>query len=301
MIPVFPEFKQLEISDRSFIDDFTKNTPPYSDFDFTTLWSWDVESNRGLSLLNDNLVVRFSDYLTGEIFYSFLGSNRLEETIKTLFEFALLNKHSTDLRLIPYETIPEGYEIGGVADALEDPDSFDYIYSIQQLIRFEGSKYAQARNLLSRFKRRNGSVSVEDVDLKDEKNSTIILEVNKDWQKNKGNYITREEIALKRLITDASEFGLTSFIVKIDDVVVAFAINEVLHDGYAISHFAQANVQYPGLYAFLLQTIAEKMFAQGCVFLNYEQDLGLPGLRQAKKSYCPAYFLKKYSIVPKQF
>ena len=300
MIPQFPEFKNIEISDRDDVKRFLRDYPPYSDFDFTTLWSWDVDENRGLSMLSNNLIVRFSDYLTGEVFYSFLGANRLEETVKALFDFALLNKHSTDLRFVPHEVIPEGYAINDIADVLEDPDNHDYIYSTKELSEYHGSKYAQARNLLSRFNRRNGSVAVFDIDLADKESGNRILGVTKEWQNNKGKYVTREELALKRLIDKSEDFDLVNFGVMVDDVVVAFAMNEVLYDGYAISHFAQANIQYPGAYSFLIHTIAERMYRRGCNFLNYEQDLGLPGLRQAKKSYCPTHFLKKYSIVARQ-
>jgi hypothetical protein len=299
MIPRFPEFKSLEVSDGSDIQEFTKRFPAYSDFDFVTLWSWDVDENRGVSELNGNLIVRFSDYLTGEIFYSFVGMNKMEDTIKTLFDFATMNKQSTDLRFIPQEMMPMNYLFNDIANALEDPDNHDYIYSIDRLMQYEGSEYAQARNLLSRFTRRNGSISVVDLDLTQETNRNLILGVTEDWQQNKGKFITREEMALQRLLENAYHFELLSFAVYVEGKMVAFAINQTLHGGYAISHFVQANVQYAGLYSFVMQTIAKKVSQRGSKFLNYEQDLGLPGLRQAKKSYSPDHFLKKYAIVAK--
>lgn len=300
MIPKFPEFKKIEISDEEIIRDFTHSLPPYSDFDFVTLWSWDVGEDRGISELNENLVVRFSDYLTGETFYSFWGNNHLKRTVEKLFEFALDNKHSTDLRFIAQHFVPAGFGVEDVAEILEDPDNHDYIYLVEDLVNYKGPQYAQARNLLSRFHRRNGEVSIRDIDLGLEKDKKLVLDVSERWQRNKGKYVTREGAALRRLIDQSAAFKLISFGVMIDGIMAAYAISEVLHDGYAISHFVQADVSHPGLYSFIMQEIAKRVAKEGCVFLNYEQDLGLPGLRQAKKSYHPTHLLKKYAIVSKE-
>ena len=66
MIPQFPEFKSLELSDKKDIESFTKRFPPYSDFNFVSMWSWDIKEEIRISQLNGNLVVRFTDYLTGK-------------------------------------------------------------------------------------------------------------------------------------------------------------------------------------------------------------------------------------------
>ncbi len=35
MLPQFPQFKPLELTDKEDIENFTKNFPPYSDFSFS--------------------------------------------------------------------------------------------------------------------------------------------------------------------------------------------------------------------------------------------------------------------------
>ncbi|MEJ0042787.1 MAG: hypothetical protein WDM81_11525 [Rhizomicrobium sp.] len=54
----------------------TRRFPPYSDFNFLNLYSWDAGERVRLSSLNGNLVIRFADYLTDEPFYMFLGPHR---------------------------------------------------------------------------------------------------------------------------------------------------------------------------------------------------------------------------------
>src|SRR3989344_3847914 len=107
MIPQFPDFKKLELKDKDEICGLTAQYPPYSDFDFVSMWSWDFKEEIRISSLKGNLVVRFTDYITGEPFYSFLGTKEVNETTDIL-----LNKSSEEgltpkLKLIPEVAIHE--------------------------------------------------------------------------------------------------------------------------------------------------------------------------------------------------
>lgn len=57
MIPEFPEFKKLELSDEEKIEKITKKFPPYSDFNFVSMWSWNIYNTVTISQLKKNLVV----------------------------------------------------------------------------------------------------------------------------------------------------------------------------------------------------------------------------------------------------
>ncbi len=98
MINKFPEFKKLELSDKVELEKITRQYLPYSDYHFTQMWIWDNHEPSMLSKLDGNIVIRHSDALTGESFYSFLGSNCLNSTIKTIFDFLNdANKRRTPL------------------------------------------------------------------------------------------------------------------------------------------------------------------------------------------------------------
>ena len=88
MIPEFPQFKNLELTDKKEVEKITGKYPPYSDFNFVSMWSWDIKGEMRLSILNGNLVVRFTDYITGNPFYSFLGNNEVNDTVEKLLELS---------------------------------------------------------------------------------------------------------------------------------------------------------------------------------------------------------------------
>src|SRR3989344_1313301 len=104
MIPTFPKFKNLELGDRADIESLTKKFQPYSDYNFTSLWCWDTYGQIQVSKLHGNLVIRFTDYLTGEPFYSFMGTIDVDHTVSELLKLSHNQSLTTALRLIPEES-----------------------------------------------------------------------------------------------------------------------------------------------------------------------------------------------------
>ena len=65
----------------------------------------------------------------------------------------------------------------------------------------------------------------------------------------------------------------------------------------AVIHIEKANPEIPGLYAAINQRFCQNAWA-GMEFINREQDLGIEGLRAAKKSYNPHHMVDKYILRP---
>jgi len=128
LIPQFPDFKLLEYNDRRDVEDLIQKLPAYSDFNFTSLHIWNVRNEMQISRFNENLVVRFSDYITGDPFISFFGIQDVAHIAMTLIAYSEHNHGLSSLKLIP-ETVaillPQSdFNIG------PDRDAFDYIYPI---------------------------------------------------------------------------------------------------------------------------------------------------------------------------
>jgi uncharacterized protein len=81
----------------------------------------------------------------------------------------------------------------------------------------------------------------------------------------------------------------------VDDRPVAFTLGEELVCGASfVIHFEKALTRnhYRGIYQALNQSFAALLPDQYKT-INREQDMGDPGLRQAKQSYAPIAFVKK--------
>ena len=61
-------------------------------------------------------------------------------------------------------------------------------------------------------------------------------------------------------------------------------------------HIEKANPDIRGLYQAINNEFIRHEFSN-VEFINREEDMGLPGLRQAKESYNPDHFAEKYDAV----
>ena len=128
MIPRFPEFKKVEWSDREEFESHTRWMAPHSDFNFVSVWAWTINEIQELSILNDNLVIRYSDYLPDEYFLSFAGKNKIQETAVELIKYSKLNKGKPFLQCVPEEVAKGIIDFG--LDATVDESNCDYVIMV---------------------------------------------------------------------------------------------------------------------------------------------------------------------------
>ena len=299
MIPKFPQFKSLEITDRAEVEKIVKKYDPYSEFDFASLWSWDVNHLHKISELNGNLVLILSDHFNEKLFYSFLGNNHLSQTLKKIFAFPVLSKDKESfVRLVPEASL-SGIDLGKIIIEI-DLDNYDYIFDLQEHAVFEGSKYGTKRKSANRFNRNYPNSIIEVLDLKVASNIQRILDLSKKWIDNKssGDYgvnLEKEFKALNRFLDAEFEHSLCVGI-SIDGKLIAYEIFTLGNKGYAISHFSKIDIQYSGVYEYLVNKSAIILLEKGIKLLNAEEDMGLPALRYSKNSYRPTSFLRKYTL-----
>jgi len=299
MIPLFPTFKKIDIEDRKIIESYTNQYQPYSDFNFISLWAWNITGERKISMLNGNLVVRFTDYKTCEYFYSFLGTNEPKRTISELIKFARTTGVSPVLRFVPEESVSDLLESDFLIE--EDEDNFDYIFSISQLASMDGPKLKEKRSLANRFLRENPDAVFELREINDPVTHEQIFSLIHRWAKkkeldNKKYDIENEEKAISRLLKVAGGKKLFISCVLLHGTMIGFSIDEILPKKYALSHFFKADISYIGIYDFLNKCVSQYLKTKDIVLWNWEQDLGLKNIRNSKKKYHPINFLKKYKV-----
>lgn len=303
MPPSFPEFKALEIDDKEEYNGMVLGHLPYSDFNFTSLWSWDTEEKVELSILNGNLVIKFTDYISQAIFCSFIGTSKVDKTAMTLLEYSKGVGLKPELKLVP-EIVIESLENPEKFTIVEDRDNFDYILSVKTLLESEGKSFATKRNLIRRFEKLYGHKSgVKMLDLNDARIKEEILNVFYEWETSRGkNRVeTNTELrAVKRLLDKAQHLDLEVLGLFINNRLKAFSIYELLRDNHGTIHFEKADASIEGIFHYIKKVVLADMAKNDIRHINYEQDLGIEGLRTSKMLLKPEGFLKKYTVALKE-
>ena len=263
----------------------------YSDFNFTSMLCWDFNKNAALSTIGKNLVIKIPDYLTGEDVYSILGEDNIDESIKKL----LLT--TPELKLVP-ELVVENLRKDKDFIVLEDPDNFDYIYYIPEILNLVGKSNKKQRNKLNQFSARYNGFVVKHISTSQDIIHKKYLNIFDNWKTRKTDDIEQanERRAIGILLDNIANLDVIITEIQIDKVVVGFSINEKLDDKNAICHFQKYLANYSNIDTALTFFSSNKLLEEGCKYVNWEQDLGLKGLKRNKNEYKPHKFLKKYTI-----
>lgn len=300
MIPEFPKFKKLELSDKTEIENFTSQFLPYSDFNFVSMWSWDIKGEMRLSWLYGNLVVRFTDYLTEELFYSFLGNKNVNETVENLLNLSIKEGLKPKLRLVPEDSI-KNINVQSLEIA-EDRDHFDYILSTKVLKDFNSTNsLVQRKKRAVNSLRKSYSPTVRSLDSSDINHQKEIIRFIKESLPD-DKVIEREFLAISRFMGSHKDPNCLIMGAFINSKLVGFCFAEILKNKFANFHFWKADTKtFKPLYSFLLQEKARLLISKYNIeFLNIEQDLGIQNLRKWKESFGSQLFLKKYTIALKK-
>jgi hypothetical protein len=297
MIPEFPEFKQLTLSDKADVEALTHNYPPYSDFEFASLYAWNVQEKTELSWHHGNLIVRFTDYVDGKFFYTCIGENDVNDTAEKLLALSSREGLEPVLKLIP-EVTARHLDTSRFS-IIEDRDNFDYVFETKRYLTFSGARLKSRRNFLNGFLKQYPDYQSTTLDLTDTAHLEQILTLQNKWSQDSANFSTNEARAFMRFLTSAEHFQYLAVAILIDDMLVGLSINALppeTPESCAHSLFLKADKEYRGIYAAMMHETSKQLIEHGYRHINYEQDLGIEGLRKAKIALDPAHFLNKYTI-----
>jgi hypothetical protein len=297
MQPEFPNFKPIQLEDREMIrETLWKYQPQTSEWTFTNLFIWRSHYGFQWSMYKDWLIVLCTSSPNETYAFQPIGPPSRLEVTRRLLEWLREEKGEkkpcikrADQRLIK--------EIEGSRDLQVEPtrEQFDYIYRSDALIRLAGRKYHSKRNHINKFLH---SYSFTYAALnKDHLEAS--LELSGLWCEvrrcEEDLNLLGEWEAVREALTHFHALSIQGGVILMQNKVEAFALGELLNDQTAVVHVEKANPEIPGLYTMINQQFCEKSW-QNVPSINREQDLGEPGLRQAKLSYYPDHLVEKFRI-----
>lgn len=171
----------------------------------------------------------------------------------------------------------------------EDRNNFDYLYLRTDLAELPGKKFHKKRNLVAQFLK---SYSHEEKPLSEEL-VPAAMEILEIWRTENGNQ--NDYIASREALLHFKELEMKGALFYIDGKAAGWCLGEAVSLGRIFTvHFEKGLGGYKGIYQFINQAFSASL-PESFAYINREQDLGDPGLRQAKMTYRPSGFVRKYT------
>lgn len=293
-LPIFPEFRPLEIGDGPVFHKLFRDHPPIiSEYTFTNLFAWMYPYDFRISARNEMLVILTTSCDKGGL-YPPVGpwdGKQIFELLKKAAELGRADHfHCADEKIV--EALqPFASEL----EIINEPDQDDYIYLRDDLVHLPGNKFHDKKNLLRQFERKYDAnfepltVSTIEEALKFEHTWCKTRECEKDPG------LSREKCAIFQMLSCFEVLRLNGASVRFDGKIIGITMGELLNEDTYVVHVEKADDSYRGIYQFINQRFASSIDPK-YKWINREQDLGIPGLRRAKQSYNPARMGKKYTI-----
>ena len=290
IIPNYPKTAAISIDMRQELYPLFYNLESgISEYTFAGLYLFRDKYKYTLTRLNTGNILIFGtedDKSFCMLPFGFPDKKTNKELFNKFHYFKGISEKDTDKYRIPLEKA--GFCI------LEDRDNFDYLYERSNLVNLTGRKFHKKRNMVNAF------ISNYNYE---EKYITHInvgdaLDILQKWKEK------RIELGLSTVDCESAQealemmdtLELTGCITYVDGIPAAYSLGEPINRGKSfVIQFEKAIGDYKGIYQFINRSFAS-MIDKNITCINREQDLGDPGLRQAKMSYRPDGFVKKYKI-----
>ncbi|NVN92690.1 MAG: DUF2156 domain-containing protein [Desulfuromonadales bacterium] len=287
-IPAYPHSRPLDISDKPLLDRiFQELQPRVSELTFAGLYLFRNAHGYSLTMLDNALVVLGRGYDGLSYFLPPLNAG-IPHALDVLFSQGMELYAADELFVSRYLACRE-------LEVVEDRNSFDYLYLRDELATLPGNRLHKKKNRVNYFAKRH-AYRVELFARSHSEGCRELLEVWRSMAETEQNAsLALEVAAADEALELADALELMGVVVIVEDRVRAFSLGELLNRETAVCHFEKADPFMEGLSQVVNQAFASRLFGE-CRFVNREQDLGEPGLRNAKLSYHPLELVKKYRV-----
>ncbi len=261
---------------------------------FTALFAWSFDGKIKYDIVDDCLVLIF--YSKQGILCTYpYGNGNVVGALKKSYDF--MKKHNNPSFIFMNEEeaehiseiFPDEFEI------FSDEDAADYVYLTEELINLRGNKFQQKRNHLNAFLK-NYNYTYERLTIK---NIDEIKELFNTWQEGQTNHdVGNSQKATMRLIENMDKLDVICGGIRVDGKLVAFSMGEAITDEMAHIPLEFADNNYRGAFNIINRDFCANEW-KDYKYINREEDMGVSGMRYAKRAYNPVKMIEKYRTIYK--
>ena len=301
-INIADNLKLATFDDFNIINDFLKKHPiEKCDFNICNIFTWELFSKLQYTFYLDRLILFNPSYV---YFLSPIGE---ELSAKELFYIhSSFQKKYNDIELlgVSEKYVNNNPDLADFFDIKNDETLADYIYTAESLVNLSGKKLAKKKNLISQFTRLYPDFSVKPVHAVDYGEIIDFCHYWKEEHDLAGTHeIESEKLdleleAIKSALTHWDLLPCDGTKVYAAGKLCAFSIYSPQTVDMATVHFEKYDHKVKGAGQVINHETA-KILIGNFQYINREQDMGSPGMRQAKRSYQPVRMLPFYRLKPR--
>ena len=288
-------FHQLSLSDREAMQAVTLPSERRNcNYNFANLVGWQFLFCTEVCVLNSAVVLRYT--FDGQRAYMVCTSEALTlELIEALFddsngELTLIGLEDSQVEQLSIFNSQFSITIEPVRN------QYDYIYRRTNLATLHGKHLDAKRNHIHRFRAEHPDFEYRPLkpEMFDEcRHLTEIWLEEKN--ENRNETIDAEHRVMDTIFSNWDALGMLGGSIFVDGRMVAFTYGAAVTTDTFDVCVEKADRHVEGSFAIINQQFAEHLPEQ-YIYLNREEDMGIPGLRQAKLSYHPEILLT-YNVV----
>lgn len=288
------DFKRIALEDKPVFDKhYAKYPPVHSDNLFTTMISWMEYSNYHYAVVDENIIIMTE--LDNKIRLRPPSGKQNVDLLKQVLTLAVREGSEEPFGVVDTKMKEWISKEFPRLKFFEHRDYFDYVYLASDLANLPGTNYAKIRNRLNKFKKNykytTELISEENMDEVDEFLKRWCL-----WKDCESDIVLENE--RKAIVYSMAHFfdlGLSGLVIRINGNIEALAVYEKMNPDTAVVHYEKGSPYFDGIYKAINMETA-KILQKDFLFINREEDMGIPGLRQAKLSYRPHHMVKVFHV-----
>jgi len=294
-------FQPITLDVKPLIDSYTK---PWmlecSDLSFTNLFIWGADGKMEYAEINHVLYIKLDFKSVPTFLWAPIPMHGVEvdyrhavcvgiEYMKNIGVEPTYRSVWTPFRDKMLEVCPELFSV-------PTDIAWDYVYSRESLATLKGKKLHGKRNHINKFLSKYPDYEYRKLD------KTMIsdcLALYDQWIAEKdeetASSLQNEKLSVELALNHMEELELTGGSIYIDGKLCAFTVGERLHPHMQLIHIEKGDTNYEGIFPMINQqyVLHECMDVE---LINREEDMGIEGMRKAKRSYNPLKMIEKHMI-----
>ena len=297
------DFKEISLEDKPMIDSYYEKFGEGScQHSFATSFCLQGKYQDRFCEKNDVLYIYRSGISTEEMrYYLFPMCDRDDkQKIKSAIDEVLDDAHHYGKK-VRFFTITKKCkslleEATGDLFFIEDSrDLYEYIYDVEKIASMSGSLFQSKRNIINKlYKTYEGRITVKELTPNDIEEVKRVYSLWVEGHSSEDKTLFQTEMnEFNLLLKYFDKINVEGIGIYIDERLVGFNFGAIISNSTYDGMVQKGDYNYSGIYEMLNKEIANLLKSK-IKYMNFEEDLGLRGLRKAKLMYHPDILLEKY-------